>query len=354
MTYNRRQLLRAGALSLAAGTFGIIRSAKAKSRVSTLDLPDEGSFPSLAHATGWLNSQPLSPNQLRGKVVLVNFCTYTCINWLRSLPHVRAWAEKYKDCGLVVIGAHTPEFEFEKRIDNVRRAAEDMNIHYPIAIDNDYAIWRAFQNEYWPALYLIDAKGRIRHHQFGEGGYAQSELILQQLLQEAGASGVDRAITPVAGTGIEAPADWPNLRSPETYVGYERTQNFASTHNHRNYTISEGLKLNHWAVAGKWDVEKQNITLESPNGRIAFRFHARDLHLVMGPSGSGNPIRFRVSIDNNSPGTAHGTDIDEQGNGILRQSRLYQLVRQNSRVEDREFEIEFLEAGAKAFSFTFG
>jgi thiol-disulfide isomerase/thioredoxin len=354
VNYSRRNFIRAAGLSLAAGPLGMILSAKPNPSNSALNLPIESDFPSLAHTSQWLNSPPLSAQELRGKVVLVNFWTFTCINWRRSLPYVRTWAEKYKNHGLVVIGAHTLEFKFEADIDNVRRAAKDMSISYPIAIDNDYAIWTAFQNEYWPALYFIDAKGHIRHHQFGEGGYEQSEFVLQQLLREAGASGISHDMTPVKGTGIEAPADWHNLLSPETYAGYDRTQNFVSTHRHRSYTIAEGLKLNHWAIAGDWRVGKRNIALEAPNGRIAFRFHARDLHLVMSPSVSKRPIRFRASIDGMPATSTHGSDIDDRGNGTLAEPGLYQLIRQKGPIEDRGFEIEFLDAGAQVFAFTFG
>ncbi len=326
---------------------------------AAVQLAIEGELPSLGSATKWLNSQPLTAFGLRGKVVLIDFWTYTCINWLRSLPYVRAWAEKYKDQGLVVIGVHTPEFAFEKDIDNVRRAAKDMRVEYPIAIDNDYAIWRAFKNQYWPALYFVDAQGHIRHHQFGEGEYEQSELILQHLLAEAGIGGIDHELVSVDARGAEAAADWGSLRSAENYVGYERTENFVSPggavlDKRRLYAAPARLRLNHWALSGEWTVEKQATVLNTANGRIAYRFHARDLHLVMGPAARGTSVRFRVLIDGQAPGAAHGIDADDQGNGTVTQQRLYQLIRQPRPIADRQFEIEFLDAGVEAFVFTFG
>jgi len=315
-------------------------------------------LPSLGSATEWLNSQPLTAAGLRGKVVLIDFWTYTCINWLRSLPYVRAWAEKYKDRGLVVIGVHAPEFAFEKNIDNVRRAAKAMRVDYPIAIDNDYAIWRAFKNEYWPALYFVDAQGRIRHHHFGEGEYEQSEMIIQRLLAEAGVGGIGQELVSADGRGAEAAADWDSLKSPENYVGQERTQNFASPGGsilgkRRAYAVPARLRLNHWALSGDWTMEKQATVLHKANGRIAYRFHARDLHLVMGPAARGTSVRFRVLIDGQPPGFARGMDVDDQGNGTVTEQRLYQLIRQPKPIVDRRFEIEFLDAGVAAFSFTF-
>ena len=322
-------------------------------------LPTEGELPSLDNATGWLNSQPLTAAGLRGKVVLVEFWTYTCINWLRTLPYVRAWAEKYKDRGLVVIGVHSPEFEFEKNVDRVRWAAKDMKVDYPIAIDSDHAIWRAFRNQYWPALYFVDAQGRIRHHQFGEGEYEQSERILQQLLAEAGNGGIGHELVSVDGRGAEAAADWGSLKSPENYVGYERTENFASPGGAvlgkpRVYAVPARLGLNQWALAGDWTVGQQGTSLNKANGRIAYRFHARDLHLVMGPAARGTSVRFRVRIDGQPPGAAHGVDIDDQGNGTATEQRLYQLIRQPKPIADRQFEIEFLDPGVEAYAFTFG
>jgi len=323
-------------------------------------LPVEGQSPSFGGATAWLNSQPLTAENLRGKVVLVDFWTYTCINWLRTLPYVRAWAEKYKDRGLVVIGVHSPEFEFEQDLDNVRRAVKDMRIDYPVAVDSGHAVWRAFNNQYWPALYFIDAKGRIRHHQFGEGEYAHAEMIIQQLLAEAGATGIDRQLVAIEPHGAEVAADWGSLKSPENYLGYERTENFASPggagmgKRHRVYDAPARLDLNQWALSGDWTVGRQAIVLNKANGRIAYRFHARDLHLVMGPAVRGTAVRFRVLIDGKPPGAAHGIDLDEQGIGTVTEQRLYQLIRQPKPVTDRQFEIEFLDPGVAAFAFTFG
>lgn len=326
---------------------------------TAIQLPIEGEFPSLGSATGWLNSQPLTAAGLRGKVVLIDVWTYTCINWLRSLPYVRAWAEKYKNQGLVVIGVHAPEFAFEKNIDNVRRAAKDMRVDYPIAIDNDYAIWRALKNEYWPALYFVDARGRIRHHHFGEGEYEKSERIVQQLLTEAGIGGIGRELVSVDARGAEAAADWGSLKSSENYLGYGRTENFASpggagSGKRRVYVAPSQLKLNHWAISGDWTVEKQAARLNKANGQIAYRFHARDLHLVMGPAARGTSVRFRVLIDGRPPGPAHGIDVDDQGYGTLAEQRMYQLIRQPKPIADRLFEIEFLDSGVEAFAFTFG
>jgi len=322
-------------------------------------LPVEGELPSLGGATGWLNSPPLTAAELRGKVVLVDIWTYTCINSLRQLPYVRAWAEKYKDQGVVVIGVHSPEFPFEKDVDNVRRAAKAMRVDYPIAIDSDHEVWRAFENNYWPALYIIDAQGRIRHHRFGEGGYDKSERIIQQLLGEAGVTGVDRGLVTVDARGIEAEADWTDLKSPENYLGHERTENFASPggavrDQRRVYTVPARLRLNHWALSGDWTMKKGSIALDAAKGRIAYRFHARDLHLVMGPAARGTSARFRVLIDGQPPGAAHGTDVDDQGNGTVSEQRLYQLIRQPKPIADRQFEIEFLEPSVEAFAFTFG
>jgi thiol-disulfide isomerase/thioredoxin len=324
-----------------------------------VQLPIEGELPSLGGATGWLNSPPLTPDGLRGRVVLVDVWTYTCINWLRTLPYVRAWAEKYKGQGLVVIGVHSPEFAFEKNVDNVRRAAADMKVDYPIAIDSDFAIWRALKNEYWPALYIVDAQGRVRDHQFGEGGYDRSERVIQQLLAEAGHSGVSHDLVSVDGRGAEAQADWGNLKSPETYVGYGRTENFASPgaavlDKSRVYAAPAQLKLNNWALSGDWTIRKPSAGLNKPNGRIAYRFHARDLNLIMGPAAPGASVRFRVLIDGKPPGAAHGVDVDALGNGKVADQRMYQLIRQPKPIADRQFEIEFLDSGVEAFAFTFG
>jgi thiol-disulfide isomerase/thioredoxin len=322
-------------------------------------LPIDGELPSFDGATTWLNSPPLTPASLRGKVVLVQFWTYTCINWLRTLPHVRAWAEKYKGQGLVVIGVSTPEFEFERTLDNVRGAVKDLGMTYPIAVDNDYAIWRAFENNYWPALYFVDANGKIRHHRFGEGDYENSESTIQKLLAEAGHASSDNALVSVEGSGAEAAADWGSLKSPENYVGYGRTENFASPggavfDKPHAYAVPRRLGLNEWALSGDWTVGEQAIVLNRPKGRAAYRFHARDLHLVMGPWAPGTSVRFRVLLDGHPPGAAHGVDVDAQGYGTVTQSRLYQLIRQPGAIDDRTFEIEFLDAGIEALAFTFG
>ena len=268
--------------------------------------------------------------------MLVDFGTYTCINWLRTLPHVRAWAEKYKDQGLVVVGVHTPEFEFEKNMDNVRRAVKDLGLAYPIAVDNDFAVWRAFANNAWPALYLIDAQGRVRYRHLGEGEYERSEKMIQQLLAEAGAAGVPRDLVSVEGKGAEVAADWGSLRSPETYLGPERAEN-------RAYAAPARLRLNQWTVSGSWTPKTQAIVLNKPKGRIAYRFHARDLHLVMGPAMAGSAVRFRVLIDGKPPAGAHGGDIDAQGNGTVTEQRMYQLIRQPGPIAERLFEIEFVD-----------
>ena len=314
---------------------------------------------SLERADAWLNSPPLTPSALRGKVVLVDFWTYTCINWRRTLPYVRAWAEKYKDQGLVVIGVHAPEFEFEKNLNNVRWAVKNMGVDYPVAVDNDHVIWRAFRNQAWPALYFIDAQGRVRHHYFGEGAYEQSEMILQELLREAGASGVSREAVTVNGQGADAAADWANLRSPENYLGLERTENFASPggaalDKPRVYELPAALRLNGWALSGDWTVKKDTSASNKAGGRIAYQFHARDVHLVMGPATAGTSVKFRVMIDGQPPGAAHGVDVDEQGNGTVTEQRMYQLIRQQQPIADRQFEIEFFGPGVEAFSFTFG
>ena len=319
----------------------------------------EGELSSLTSATGWLNSQPLTAVDLRGKVVLIDFWTYTCINWLRQLPYVRAWAEKYKDRGLVVIGVHAPEFPFERNVDNVRRAAAAMKIDYPIAIDNDFAIWRAFRNAYWPALYFVDAQGRVRYHHFGEGKYEESERFIQKLLAEAGATGIRPDLVSVDARGVDAAADWGSLRSPETYVGYERTERFAPAggaipDRSHLYADTARLRLNQWALSGDWTMQKGAAALNKSGGRIAYRFHARDLHLVMGPAAPGASVRFRVLIDGQPPGAAHGADVDDQGIGTIAEQRLYQLIRQRKPIADRLFEIEFLDPGVEAFAFTFG
>ena len=322
-------------------------------------LPVEGHQPGFEGATGWLNSPPLTPADLRGKVVLADFWTYTCINWLRTLAYVRAWAEKYEDQGLVVVGVHTPEFPFERDIENVRWAARELAVEYPIAVDSDYRVWEAFANRYWPAVYIADAEGRIRHHQFGEGGYAECEMVIQRLLREAGRDGVSDRLVSVAGDGFEAQADWANLETPETYLGYEQAQNFASPggaalDEPRTYVAPDSLRLNRWALSGDWTVENGASVLNRADGRIAFRFHARDVHLVMAPRAPGTSVPFRVSVDGEPPGDAHGLDVDEQGNGSVTQPRLYQLIRERRRITDRTFEIAFLAPGVEAYVFTFG
>jgi thiol-disulfide isomerase/thioredoxin len=349
----------AGAFGASIGTLAEEPSVVRQTPPPVFQLPVEGEMPSLPSSTQWLNSQPLTAAGLRGKVVLVEFWTYSCINWRRTLPYVRAWAAKYKDQGLVVIGVHTPEFAFETNVDNVRQAAKDMKLDYPIAIDNDRAIWRAFENDIWPALYFVDAQGNIRHHQFGEGEYERSERIIQQLLAEAGIGDNRRELVSVDARGAEAAADWRSLKSPENYVGYERAKNFASPgrvvlDKRRVFAAPASLRLNHWALSGDWTVEKQATVLNKANGRIVYRFHARDLHLVMGPAVRGTSVRFRVLIDGQPPGAAHGVDDDDQGNGTVTEQRLYQLIRQTKPIADRHFEIEFLESGVAVFSFTFG
>jgi thiol-disulfide isomerase/thioredoxin len=322
-------------------------------------LPFEGELPSFDGATGWLNSPPLTPEGQRGKVVLASFWTYTCINWLRQLPYLRAWAGKYSGQGLVLIGVHTPEFPPERDFDNVRRAVQEMQIDYPVATDNNYSVWRAFDNHYWPALYFADARGRLRHHYFGEGGYGQSEMVIQQLLAEAGSDGAGQDLVSVDARGVEAPADWDDLRSPENYTGYERTENFASPGGTvpgeaHIYAVPAELRLNQWGLSGDWTMEEQASTLNKAGGQIACRFRARDLNLVMGRGGSPAAAPFRVLLDGQPPGTAHGIDVDGEGNGTVTEPRLYQLIRQPGPVTDRTFEITFPGPGAQAFSFTFG
>ena len=324
-----------------------------------LNLPNEGHLPSLEGAIEWLNSPPLTASGLRGAPVVVDFCTYTCINWIRTLPYVRAWAEKYREQGLVVIGVHTPEFSFEKDLENVRRALSQMEVAYPIAVDSDHAIWDAFANQYWPALYFIDAQGHIRHHRFGEGDYDRSEAVIQQLLADAGVDDVGDELVSVEGDGPEAPADWDSLGSSETYLGYGRTDRFASLDRfvpaeRQTYVVPERLRANHWALSGAWTSNLEAVVLDEPGGRIAYQFDARDVHLVMGPRAGGPSVRFRVFIDGEPPGVAGGSDVDAEGSGTLIEPRMYQLIRQPGPIRDRRFEIEFLDAGAEAFVFTFG
>ena len=326
---------------------------------ATAQLPIEGEFPDLDGATTWLNSEPLSPAGLQGKVVVVQFCTFSCVNWLRTLPYVRAWAEKYRDHGLVVIGAHTPEFPFEHDVEKVRPALAEMGVDYPIAMDNEFAVWRAFGNQAWPALYLVDAQGRIRHHHLGEEDYERSERVIQQLLAEAGKDVRDRDLVSVEPEGVELAADWNTLGSPETYVGYARATGLASPggvdpDRSRLYTESPRLELNQWALSGDWTVGNQITTLNEPGGRITFRFHSRDLNLVLGPEVEGESVRFLVLIDGTPPNGARGIDADERANGTIADARLYQLIRQDGPITDRTFEITFIDAGAQAYVFTFG
>ena len=358
-TVSRRRFLSTAAIGVAG--FAVVANlfpGLVQQLASAAGSPDN-ELASLSRATEWLNTEPLTAAGLRGKVVLVDFWTYTCINWLRTVPYVRAWAEKYRDQGLVVIGVHTPEFPFEHDIDNVRRAVKAMELPYPVAVDSDYAIWRGFNNHYWPAFYFVDAQGRVRHRQFGEGAYEQAEKFIQQLLAEAGAVGVAQDLVSVGGRGIEAPADWADLKSEENYVGYERTEGFASPGGAapgqpRVYAVPAQLGLNRWALDGDWTVEKGATVLNKPDGRIVYQFHARDLHLVVGPTVKGTRARFRVRIDGKPPGAAHGLDVDEQGIGTVAEARLYQLVRQPMPIAERQFEIEFLDAGVAAYGFTFG
>src|SRR5262245_13756556 len=348
---DRRRFLGKAAMTIAAAHLGMFRTTDASGR-------EPRELAALSRATEWLNSPPLSAASLAGKVVLVDFWTYTCISWLRTLPYIRAWTQKYRQ-GLVVVGVHTPEFEVERNVDNVRRAVRQMGIDYPVAIDNAYSIWRAFNNQYWPALYLVDAQGRVRQHYFGEGEYDRSEIAIQRLLADAGAVHTDSGVGSVKGTGVEAAADWDNLRSSENYVGYDRTENFASRggaerDRRRLYAAPPRLALNQWALAGEWTMGRQATVLNGANGRIMYRFHARDLHLVMGPPRQEASIRFRVSIDGQPPGFAHGLDVDADGNGTVAEPRLHQLIRQPKPIIDRLFEIDFLDTGAEAYSFTFG
>jgi thiol-disulfide isomerase/thioredoxin len=322
-----------------------------------LALSEEGHLPGFEGATSWLNSPRLTTDDLRGKVVLVDFWTYTCINWLRTLAYVRAWAEKYEDHGLVVVGVHTPEFPLEREVENVRWAAENMEVEYPIALDSEYSIWDAFSNRYWPAVYIADAEGRIRHHQFGEGMYDECERVIQQLLREAGAEEVDDDLVAAAPDGFEAQADWTNLGSPETCLGYAQGQNLASPDatfdEPRTFAAPDSLRLNEWALSGDWTIESGASVLNRADGKIAFRFRARHVHLVL-RSREGTPVPFRVLVEGEPPGDAHGLDVDEDGHGTLVQPRLYQLIRERGAITDRTFDISFQVPGVEAYVFTFG
>jgi cytochrome c biogenesis protein CcdA/thiol-disulfide isomerase/thioredoxin len=321
-------------------------------------LDDLGEMPALSGAVQWLNSPPLTAESLRGKVVLVDFWTYSCINCLRTLPYVKAWAEKYRDQGLVVIGVHAPEFAFERDIGNVTKEAKKLGIDYPIAIDNNYSIWRAFNNQYWPAHYFIDASGHIRYQHFGEGDYAQSERVIQELLRQAGAKNISTTVSQVAGQGVEQAAGNQADISPETYLGYARADSFASGAASQDmvarYSVPATLQLNSWGLAGNWTVGGENVTLNAPNGRIVYRFHARDLHLVLGPVSGGKPVAFKVTLDGKAPGEMHGADIAPDGHGVVTDQRLYQLIRQTDGVGEHTFSIEFEQAGVAAYAFTFG
>ncbi len=330
-----------------------------ESRNGRLVLPVEGELPPLTGIGPWINSPPLTREQLKGKVVVIDFWTYSCINCLRSIPYVRAWYDRYKDDGLVVIGVHAPEFAFEREFDNVKKAVADLGIPYPVALDNDWHLWRALHNNYWPAHYFVDAQGRIRYHHFGEGGYDESEQVIRQLLADAGHPPSRRMANTSASRAVEMAADLGEVRSPETYIGYARADRFVSPGGEARdrakvYSIPSQLDLNQWALGGRWSVAPQVATSLSPNGTIVFRFHARDLHLVLGPAAGGKPVRFKVSMDGHAPGADAGGDVKPDGSGVVTEERLYQLVRQQGGVKDRTFEIEFLDPGVRAFSFTFG
>jgi len=345
---NRRRFLRTAGITIAAA---VPMASAYKSRTS---LADERPMPDLGGAIGWLNTAPLSPKSLRGRVVLADFWTYTCINSLRPLPYVKSWAAKYMDAGLVVIGVHTPEFSFEKERVNVENAVRDLKVAYPVAIDSDYRIWQAFNNEYWPAQYLIDGKGRIRFHHFGEGEYDEFELVMQELLKENGATGLDGRTVKVKGTGVEA-APGGNELSPETYVGSRRAERFSSSRDSRKlYKSPAKLSLNKWGLSGAWNVGAESAVLQAAPGKIVFRFHSRDLHMVLGPKKDGGTVGFKVKLDGSEPHDDCGTDCAPDGTGAVKEPRLYQLVRQEREVGDRTFEIEFLDPGVQAFVFTFG
>ena len=350
----RRRFIGTTAGALVASRLGVIASAL--QQMSCAASSNEGTLPSLNGATEWINSPPLTPEGLRGKVVLVDFWTYTCVNWTRTLPYVRAWAEKYRDQGLVVIGAHTPEFPFEKDIDNVRWAAKVMNVDYPIAVDSNYGIWRAFNNNYWPAVYLADVNGTLRFHHFGEGNYDSTERTIQRLLDEAGKK-TDGQLVKVNPRGLEVPADYGRLRSPENYLGYRQGQGFASDileDTPKKYSVPATLGLNQWALNGNWTIKDRPVVLNEANGSIVYRFHGRDVNLIMSPPTKDASVRFTVKVDGKPPGESHGEDTDKQGNGTLTRQRCYQLVRLEEKITDRTFEIQFAEPGVEAYDFTFG
>jgi thiol-disulfide isomerase/thioredoxin len=348
-----------GSTDLPSGRPGLIRSIVHRLAGEDVALPVEGRLPSFEGATAWLNSDPLTPEGLRGRVVLVDFWTYTCVNWLRTLPYLRAWATKYRDDGLTVIGVHTPEFDFEGDIDNVITQSSRLGVEYPIAVDSRYDVWRAFANQFWPALYIADGEGRIRFHHFGEGEYPMTEMVIQRLLVGEGADGVEQDLVMVEPHGLEVAADWQTLRSPETYVGYRQSTGFvqegvASFDEPRVYTLPGLLGLNEWGLSGNWSVAGNAAVSTEPGGRIAFRFHARDLNLVMGPTSRGASIPFRVYLDGQLAKDERGSDVDPDGSGTVRDQRTYQLIRQPGAIADRLFEVEFLDAGAEAYCFTFG
>jgi thiol-disulfide isomerase/thioredoxin len=322
-------------------------------------LGDEGAMPDLDGAIGWLNSTPLSSKSLRGKVVMVNFWTYTCINSLRPLPYVKSWASKYQDAGFVVVGVHTPEFSFEHDPTNVDNAVRTLNVTFPVAIDSKGRIWQSFNNEAWPAQYLVDAKGRIRYHHFGEGDYGEIERVIQELLKENGAASLPSGTASPSGVGIEAAPDWADERSPETYIGYRQAQNFTSPEKvHRDsnqtYSVPEKLSLNHWGLSGSWNVNPESAVLQAVPGKIVFRFHSRDLNLVLSPAKDGKAVRFVVRLDGAAPGENSGVDTAPDGSREIQEPRLYQLIRQKGPIVDRTFEIEFLDPGVHALDFTFG
>jgi thiol-disulfide isomerase/thioredoxin len=338
---------------------GLIRSIAHRLAGDRLALPIEGRLASFDGATGWLNSEPLTPEVLRGRVVLVDFWTYTCVNWLRTLPYVRAWDAKYRDDGLTVIGVHTPEFSFERNIDNVVAQSRTFDVEYPIAVDSDHAVWTAFANHFWPAVYIADVEGRIRHHHFGEGEYAQTEMLIQQLLLDAGANGIEQDLVEVEPRGLEVAADWRTLQSPETYVGYGQSTGFASEDvaafdEPHEYAAPAPLRLNDWGLSGNWTVARHAAVLNEAGGRVCFQFHARDLNLVVGSASGGASSPFRVFLDGQVAEGAHGSDVESDGRGIVMDQRTYQLIRQPGPIADRLFEIEFLDAGVEAYCFTFG
>jgi thiol-disulfide isomerase/thioredoxin len=354
-----RSDLTTGAVTTAPPRSGLLGSIAHRLAGDAAELPIEGRLASFDRATGWLHSEPLTPEVLRGRVVLVDFWTYTCVNWLRTLPYVRAWDARYRSQGLTVIGVHTPEFGFEHNVDNVIAQSNAFGVEYPIAVDSDYGVWRAFDNHFWPAIYLADAQGRIRFHHFGEGEYAMTEMAIQQLLLESGAVDVGPALVSVDPRGLEVAADYRSLRSPETYLGYGQATGFASPDGLRedqahDYAAPPSLGLNYWAPTGTWTITDRAAVLARPGGRIAFRFQARDVNLVMGPAQSGEAIPFRVRLDGRPSDAAHGSDVGADGNGTVSEQRTYQLIRQPDPIAEHTFEIEFLDAGVEAYCFTFG